>query len=239
MNHYLYALVDRLPPGWPRPPSGIGGAAVVPQLVDDVVVLSSTLESVPPASPRTLAVHHDVVGSVMEAAALLPFHYGTTVPSAALSEWLAARRATVSAALTAVRDCVEMSVKLLRLDRAIDQQLARTRRGTAERSDTPPGEHELRALAEALVERAGLPRWSYRPSGSGGNVVGSVVFLVPRPELTAFLSRIAPIASHAVGVAVVPTGPWPPYSFVSPLDRTPSGRLVVPPGLDAADRRVG
>jgi len=135
-----------------------------------------------------------------------------------------------------VRDCVEMSVKLLRLDRAIDQQLARTR--PTERSDAPPGEHELRALAEALVERAGLPKWGYRPSGSGGNVVGSVVFLVPRLDLTAFLSRIAPIASHAVGVAVVPTGPWPPYSFVPPLDRSPSGRVGLPPGHDA-DRRVG
>jgi hypothetical protein len=238
VNRYLYALVDRLPPAWSRPSNGIGGAAVVPQRVDDVVVLSSTLESVPPATPRTLAVHHDVVGSVMDAAALLPFHYGTTVPSAALSEWLAARRSAVSAALAAVRDCVEMSVKLLRLDRAIDQQLARNRR-VAERSDAPPGEHELRALAEALVERAGLPKWGYRPSGSGGNVVGSVVFLVPRPDLTAFLSRIAPIASHAVGVAVVPTGPWPPYSFVPPLERTPSGRVVLPPGHDAVDRRVG
>jgi hypothetical protein len=238
VNHYLYALVDRLPPTWPRPSRGIGGAPVTPQRVDDVIVLGSTLESVPPATPRTLAVHHDVVGSVMDAAALLPFHYGTTVPSTVLPEWLAARRATVSAALAAVRDCVEMSVKLLRLDRAIDQQLARSRDSTP-RSDTAPGEHELRALAEALVERAGLPKWGYRPSGTGGNVVGSVVFLVPRADLTAFLSRIAPIASHAVGVAVVPTGPWPPYSFVPPLDRTPSGRVVSPPGATTADRRVG
>jgi hypothetical protein len=37
---------------------------------------------------------------------------------------------------------------------------------------------------------------------------------------------------------VVPTGPWPPYSFVPQLDRSPSGRVVVPPGVDAADRRV-
>jgi len=238
VNHYLYAVVDRLPAAWQRPSSGVSGAAVVPQRVEDVVVLGSMVESVPPATPRTLALHHDVVGSVMDAAALLPFTYGTTVPFTALPEWLAARRVAVTAALAAVRDCVEMSVKLLRLDRAIDQQLARSRR-EAERRDSPPGEHELRALAEALVERAALPTWGYRPSGSGGNVVGSVAFLVPRPDLTGFLSRIAPIASHAVGVAVVPTGPWPPYSFIPPLDRVPSGREATPPGLNAADRRVG
>ena len=238
MNLYLYAVVDRLPAAWQRPASGIGSAAVVPQRVEDVVVLGSAIESVPPATPRTLALHHDVVGSVMDAAALLPFPYGTTVPFTALPEWLAARRVAVTAALAAVRDCVEMSVKLLRLDCAIDQQLARSR-STTQRSDSAPGEHELRALAEALVERAALPRWGYRPSGSGGNVVGSVAFLVPRPDLTGFLSRIAPVASRAVGVAVVPTGPWPPYSFVPPLDRAPLGRVSTPPGFDAADRRVG
>jgi hypothetical protein len=131
-----------------------------------------------------------------------------------------------------------MNVKLLRLDRAIDQQMARSRR-EAERADSTPGEPDLRALAEALVERAALPTWGYRPSGSGGNVVGSVVFLVPRPDLTGFLSRIAPIASRAVGVAVVPTGPWPPYSFIPPLDQTGVGRAAGAPGLDASDRRAG
>lgn len=238
MNHYLYAVVDRIPTAWQRPSSGIGGAAVVPQRVDDVVVLASVIESVPPATPRTLALHHDVVGSVMDAAALLPFHYGTTVPLAAISEWLAARRTAVTAALAGVRDCVEMSVKLLRLDCAIDQQLARSRR-RAPRSDSGPAERELRVLADALIERAAVSQWDYRPSGSAGNVVGSVAFLVPRPDLTGFLSRIAPVASRAVGVAVVPTGPWPPYSFVPPLDRAPLGRMSTPPGLGAADRRVG
>jgi hypothetical protein len=237
VNHYLYAVVDRLPAAWQRPPSGIGGAAVVPQRVDDVVVLASVIESVPPATPRTLALHHDVVGTVMDATALLPFHYGTTVPFAAVSEWLGARRAAVTAALAGVRDCVEMSVKLLRLDCAIDQQLARSRR-LAQRVDSGPGERELRVLANALVERAAVSRWDYRPSGSAGNVVGSVAFLVPRLDLTGFLSRIAPVASRAVGVAVVPTGPWPPYSFVPSLDRAPFGRVSTPPGLDAADRRV-
>jgi hypothetical protein len=62
---------------------------------------------------------------------------------------------------------------------------------------------------------------------------------VPRPDLTGFLSRIAPVASRAVGVAVVPTGPWPPYSFVPPLERAPSARVAAPSGLDPADRRVG
>ena len=81
----------------------------------------------------------------------------------------------------------------------------------------------LRALADALIERAALAQWRYRPSGSAGNVASAVSFLVPRADLGGFLARIAPVASHALGVAVVPTGPWAPYSFVPDLWKAPAG----------------
>jgi hypothetical protein len=44
--------------------------------------------------------------------------------------------------------------------------------------------------------------------------------------MDAFLTRIAPIASRAAGIAVVPTGPWPAYSFVPAFDRFPLARLA-------------
>jgi hypothetical protein len=118
-----------------------------------------------------------------------------------------------------------MSVKLLRLDSGLEQQGG-------------PGEGELRALAEQLVDRAGIEQWRYRPAGSGGNVVASVAFLLPRAELAEFLARIAPIASRALGVAVVPTGPWPAYSFVPTFDRPPLA--VAPPSPRSSPaRRAG
>jgi hypothetical protein len=132
-----------------------------------------------------------------------------------------------------------MTVKLLRLDCAIGYQLAgrdRSRRPGDGADD--PGERELQAVAEALVERAALPQWRYRPSGSTGNVATTVAFLVPRTDLTGFLARIAPVASHAAGIAVVPTGPWAPYSFVPELDRAPLARLSTD-ALLTAGRRVG
>src|SRR4029453_13138785 len=109
VNHYLYALVDRMPAAWQCPSGGIGGSAVVPQRVDDVVVLGSIVQSVPQATPRTLALHHDVVGSVMDAAALVPFHYGATVPFAALPEWVSAPRAEVGGARAGAGACLRMS----------------------------------------------------------------------------------------------------------------------------------
>ena len=53
MNHYLYAIVDRMPTAWRPPTGGLGEASVVPRRVHDVVVLGSLLDTIPPATPRT------------------------------------------------------------------------------------------------------------------------------------------------------------------------------------------
>ena len=138
-----------------------------------------------------------------------------------------------------MRDCIEMSVKLLRLDCAVDAQPA----GRDRRRDQPAREAgldagELQALADALIERAALPQWRHHPAGSSGNVATSIAFLVPRAELTAFLARIAPVASHAAGIAVVPTGPWPPYSFVPDFERSGRARVGAPLRDVTGDRRA-
>jgi Gas vesicle synthesis protein GvpL/GvpF len=236
VNHYLYAIVDRIPAAWRPPTTGLGEASVVPRRVHDVVVLGSLLDAVPAANPRTLAIHQDIVATVMDAAALLPLPYGTTVRSGTLGDWLAAHRVAVTAALDVVRDCVEMSVKLLRLDRAVDAQ--RPGRERRREDASLPAAPELQPLADALIERAALPHWRYRSVGPSDNVAVSIAFLVPRAELAAFLARIAPVASHADGVAVVPTGPWPAYSFVPDFERAPLARAA-PPARGGADRRAG
>jgi hypothetical protein len=223
---YMYAVVEGLPPAWRPPPAVVPGASVDRRRLGPLLLLGSALDAVPPANPKTLALHHDVVASTLDAHAVLPFRYGTTVAADEADTWLGAQRPAREAALAQVRGCVEMSVKLLRLDGGIDPP-----RG--------PGERELRALAEQLVGRAGVEPWRYRPAGSGGNVIASVAFLVPRTELAEFLARIAPIASRATGVAVVPTGPWPAYSFVPAFDRPPLAVLPPPPPSSSTERRAG
>jgi hypothetical protein len=235
VNLYLYAVLDRLPARWRPPTAGIGGASVVPRRVDSMVVLGSLLDIVPPASPRTLALHQDVVATVADAAAVLPLRYGVAIPAAALVDWAAAHGRVVAAALASVRGCVEITVKLLRLDGVIARQTP----GRDHADGAPPrrDDHELRSLAEVLAERAGVPRWQYHPSGSAGNVAASAAFLVARADVPAFLARIAPVASHAAGIAVVPTGPGVPYSFVPDLDGASPARRSAEAVVAA--RRVG
>jgi Gas vesicle synthesis protein GvpL/GvpF len=223
MYQYLYAIADRLPTAWRPPRTSVGGPVMLRSL-GDLALVECAVEFPPIANARTLAVHHDVVASTMEAAAtLLPFRFGTLVAPADLDAWLDAHTPLVRATLGQLRGCVEMSVKLLRLH--CGHSAERTCRECA---DGAPGVVQLRELAELLVEQAGVERWRYRSPAGGGNVAGSVAFLVPRSEIDAFLTRIAPIASRAAGIAVVPTGPWPPYSFVPVFDRFPLASLANP-----------
>src|SRR5262249_60029985 len=112
---YLYAVVEGLPSGW-RPPPPVAGESVERGALTGLVILSRPASVIPPASPTTLALHHDVVASALDADGLVPFRYGTALLSSDLDGWLVRERPALDGALASVRGCVEMSVKLLRLD---------------------------------------------------------------------------------------------------------------------------
>ncbi len=65
------------------------------------------------------------------------------------------------------------------------------------------GESVLYHDGEPVRDEAGNPR--------------SAFAVLPRDEVTTLLARIAPVASRAGGIAVVPTAPGPAYSFAPSL----------------------
>jgi hypothetical protein len=197
---YLYAMVEGLPRWWKPPCAGVGAEPIVARAIKDALLIASPLTTALARNPRAVAVHQEVVASLLDAQAIVPFLFGTALAAGELEPWLGARLPLIRAALAEVRGSVEMTVRLLRLD-------ARS---------TSAAHDPLESLAQGLVERAGLPRWRYR--GNGGTATASLAFLVPRGDVQNFLARIAPVASHAEGIAVVPTGPWAPYSFAPALE---------------------
>jgi Gas vesicle synthesis protein GvpL/GvpF len=205
---YVYAVADAVPRRWRPPTEGVDGACVLAIRVDTLTLVASPIVSPPPVTPRVVARHQEVVASLIEARAVLPFPPGTTVAEADVGVWLQSRLRRVREALDDVAGCVEMTVRMLRLD-----AIPGGRDGGAS------GER-LRAVADRLVERAGLPRWRYRPSARDG-WGASLAFLVPRGDVPAFLAHIAPVATRAEGLAVVPTGPSAPWSFAPLLDEAP------------------
>jgi hypothetical protein len=224
MYQHLFAIVERPPASW-RPPVASRGL-VATSAFHGVHLIAGACDQAPDANARTLAAHHDVIASAMDAAAVLPFPFGTLVPSRELPAWLEAHRARIDATLRELRGRVEMSVKLLRLHCGHDAE-----RVCPACARGAPGAGELGDVADHLVERAGVERWRFRSSTTGGNIAGSVAFLVQRHEVHAFLARIAPVASRAAGIAVVPTGPWPAYSFVPTFDRLPLARVPAAPPI--------
>jgi len=159
MYQYLYAIADRLPAAWRPPDASVGGPVELRRL-GDLVVLVSQLDRLPEANARTLALHHDVVASTLDASATVPFRFGMAVAAADLDGWLAAHAPLVNTTLAQLRGCVEMNVKLLRLH--CGHSIDRTCRECA---DGAPGVVQLRELAERLVTQAGIERWRYLACG--------------------------------------------------------------------------
>ena len=205
---YLYAIVERLPRRWRPPAIGVGPAPVVARRLRGLVLLTSAVDSVPRPTPKTQARHDEVVGAALGAQAMLPLPFGTVMPAFAVDDWLVTHLALIHVHLARLRRHLQMTIRLVSLSPSADARTA------------------LRATAERLVERAGVPDWRYHDDGPGG-LLSSLAFLVPRDGIGDFLARVAPVAARAGNVAVVPTGPWPPVSF--------SPRLPVPGSAGAPD----
>jgi Gas vesicle synthesis protein GvpL/GvpF len=197
-SDYLYAIAERLPRRWRPPASGVDAAPVVARPLHDLVVITSAVDAIPRPTPKALARHDEVVAAALAAEAVLPLPFGTVVPALEVDDWLAGHLALIQTYLPRLRRHLEMTIRLVSLSPGAN---ART---------------SVRATAEHLVERAGVPDWRYRDGGVGG-LVASLAFLVPRDGVGGFLARVAPVAARAGDVAVVPTGPWAPSSFAPRL----------------------
>jgi len=196
---YVYAIVQGLPPRWKPPAAGVGDAPVTTRSVRDLILITSAIDTVPRPTPKTVALHDDVVSSTLDADAVLPLEFGTVTAPVHADAWLTAHLAFVRVHLARLRRHVEMTVRLVSLD-------------GADAMSAP-----LRSTAECLVERAGLVDWRYRHDRSSGGLGSSLAFLVPREGVGDFLARIAPVAARARTIAVVPTGPCAPLSFAPAL----------------------
>jgi hypothetical protein len=199
-SDYLYAIVEGLPRRWRPPTGGVGVSPVVARPVRGLVLITSSIDAPPRPTPRTIALHDEVVSTTLEAEAVLPLEFGTVTTALHVDAWLGAHLGFVRAHLARLRQHVEMTIRLVSL------------------VPTAGSSAPLRSTAECLVACAGLAEWRYRGDGASG-LSSSLAFLVPRDAVADFLARIAPVAARARAIAVVPTGPCAPLSF-SPRLRT-------------------
>jgi hypothetical protein len=128
--------------------------------------------------------HEEAVEELMADRDLLPVRYGTRFEhDEDAAQAVAARRASLAAALDRVCGAVELSV------RAVG--------GQAQEIDGA-----LRALSREAVERPPQAPEVLRAA-----------YLVDRDAVNAFAARVGQLQDEQPGAQILCTGPWPPYSF--------------------------
>jgi hypothetical protein len=200
MLHHLYGILERPPLASRLPEAGVDDRPVVVRRIGGFVVVSTLLDAPPRETPSALKRHHDVLASITVPGPMFPLRFGIGVSPDELDQWLAIRAARLRAGLSGLRGKVEMRVSVLSLHFGAGEVDA------------------LQAIADRVVSAAGVASWRARRAGREGNAALALAFLVARADVAPFLSRIAPVVSRAGEVAVVPSGPWPAFTFVPALD---------------------
>ena len=213
---HLYGIVESQDRG---DGAGLDGEPLVSIPCGDVVAIASEharpLDSTP--VEEALWEHERVLEALLESGSVLPVRFGVRFAGREeLRAEVEPRSPQFAAALAQVRGRVELSVRLLALgDR-----------------EPPPGPEDAGPGARYLLGRLEERRDAARKlelvrSRLGPLAVAersqllprpgtpaSAAFLVERPALEHFQRKAHELAQDFEDVALVCTGPWPPYNFV-------------------------
>ena len=216
----VYAIVGAR--GTPSVPSRTGQRLRVVRSGTLAAVVSEVRRPPSPSAANLRRFERTLRGLAERFPALLPARFGTVMQAAELMFVLASRGPTLSRALQAVRNRVQMTVRLVtprvqaRQNRvAVDQRVARTsssgrdyliaraRAAAAER--TIPEFEPLRAAVMPWVRDERVER-------QGG--VSTVYHLIPRGATERYRKALERAAA-AEGVPAIVSGPWPPHAFTT------------------------
>lgn len=212
---YVYALTDS-----PDPPEvlGVQDAELSASGDDGLFAIWSEHEDAPlEASEAALWEHERVVEALLEAGAVLPMRFGSSVPNReSLLALLADRRDEFALGLDRVRGAVEIAVRAL--IRAEETELAPAlagadRPGTAYMLGLLNDERRSAAIAEHIHEPlVALSRASTSRKTSLSGAVNTA-YLVDRRDVDPFRATVEKLDDTVEDATIVCTGPWPPYSF--------------------------
>lgn len=209
---YVYAVVA--PPAEAPTLVGLEDAAVDIRDVAGLTLAVSEHAAAPAPSRDAVLRHADVVETLARtAAAVLPVRFGLVFrDEQALEDGVAARAGELRAALERVRGCAEVGLRVLGPERGAEAEAPRgggdylrTRlRETTER------DRLASELHEALARHA---RDSTSNRSPHERLLLDAAYLVPHDAVDAFRREVGKLERSHPELALVCTGPWPPYSF--------------------------
>jgi Gas vesicle synthesis protein GvpL/GvpF len=228
MKLYVYCLLEGIV-HLDRLPQGISNAPVRLLPIDDLAVLVSEFDNDAVAVTRETALAHaTVVRSVLDRTTPLPFRFGTLVSEEQLRSYISARKPALENNFALVRDCVEMSVKIIWnvSNNNEPEQLSPERQGAGARF-LEEKRREILGNEQRSAEAAELAGWLHENIGElirdeqvtvrpSEKLVLAAAHLVERNKIRQYREKIAEACAKRPDLRFLLSGPWPPYSFASP-----------------------
>ena len=229
MTTYLYAITDR--PEMPLPAQlGLDDAALAPIVWQDLgAVISSHEGEPPPASADALWRYEAVIEALMERRTVLPVRYGTILPSArAVTDMLCRAYTRFTGDIARIQGQVEIGVRFVPLAVGAEDMRAAPKApiapsGTAylmsKFAEVQDRERRRAAAIEtargmhAILKHLATASRFDAEAADSERIAAS--FLMPRDATAAFRQAVCRLAKAHPKLALLCTGPWPPYSFVS------------------------
>jgi hypothetical protein len=230
MTFHVYAVTDR--PDQPLPDRpGLDDKLLAQVVWHDVgAVVSAREEVVRPAEADELWRHEEVIEALMIDRAVLPARFGPPLSPQRLGDMLARAYPQLVRDLERVRGHVEIGVSFLMTAEQDTPDDMAFRAGIAMPGPMPgttyllarlARERELRSrrqmrlemVHEAFAVLTGLATAGRLDEPNDRHVL-SAAFLVARERIHLFQRAAARAADADPQLALLCTGPWPPYSFV-------------------------
>jgi len=230
MKVYLYCVTDANP-NLSDDLNGLDDQIVEVISNRSLFVVASKFESEAVAVSRENVLQHEaIVRKAFSVTTVLPFRFGTLVTEIGLESYLTTRERALLDRLEQVRDCVEMSVKIIWQNSSEIEDsgcavpnLDGAGAGTAflvlkrqELLGNDRVEQEARELEAWLG--AGLRdivRQEQITIEPKQRLVFSASYLVERARLTDYRRELGRLQAERTDLHFLSSGPWPPYTFAN------------------------
>jgi hypothetical protein len=231
MKLYVYCVAEHLK-NFETSVSGIAEQEVQLLTIEGLVVPASNFETEAIALTRENVLRHEsIVRKVFAETTPLPFRFGTLITKEALDSFIRSRLGALTDRLRAVRNSVEMSVKIIwpnlsereqgNSDPGFDQSAMGP--GAAyliSRREEFLGKQELAEEAKAIADWVGsrLNGFSRQHQVSvepAQKIVLSGSYLIERQREPDFRAELGVMRAERPNLHFLLSGPWPPYTFAN------------------------
>ena len=230
MKFYLYCVTDA-DPNLTGELNGLDDQIVEVVNSKSLFVVASKFDGdAVPVTREKVLQHEAIVRKAFASTTVLPFRFGTLVTEAGLEMYLKARESSLLDRLEKVRDCVEMSVKIIWKNSPESEDSGgavpapnAAGAGTAflmfkrqELLGNDRAEQEARELeawlARGLRDFVRQEQITIEPKQ---RLVLSASYLVERARLTDYRRELGRLQAERTNLHFLASGPWPPYTFAN------------------------